>query len=352
MTNKQRVIAVLNGEMPDKIPFTSYDWKFPWGYDKRKLRNRGLTMVNRYPGYSIDYPNCELKTICYTENGTHYEREIVRTPKGEITSLFLPHRTCNVRAQKEFWIKSEVDYEPLIFMVNDAILKPAYGQGKSLMEGLGDDGVVFVWKDYSPLQKIILHLTGIEQFCYELMDRPGYVWALYDALLELERKKNPIVIKAPGDLIQYCANPIASVLGKKMFVEKILSCLNEFADLAHEQGRLVSMHLDGDNAIWADDVAASKIDIIEAFTPAPDSDMSMLQGRKAFKDKIIWANFTSSIHLADERVIKKTTNDILDAVAPGDRFVLGITEDIPPHCWRKSLNAILDVTEKRGTLPL
>ena len=239
MTNRQRVIAVLNGEMPDKIPFTSYDWKFPWGYDKRKLRNRGLTMVNRYPGYSIEYPNCELKTICYTENGTHYEREIVRTPKGEITSLFLPHRTCNVRAQKEFWIKSEVDYEPLIFMVNDAILKPAYGQGKSLMEGLGDDGVVFVWKDYSPLQKIILHLTGIEQFCYELMDKPGYVWALYDALLELERKKNPIVIKAPGDLIQYCANPIASVLGKKMFVEKILSCLNEFADLAHEQGRLV-----------------------------------------------------------------------------------------------------------------
>ena len=65
MTNRQRVLAVLNGETPDRVPLTSYDWKFPWGYDKRRLRERGLTMVNRYPGFAVDYPHCELKTVCY-----------------------------------------------------------------------------------------------------------------------------------------------------------------------------------------------------------------------------------------------------------------------------------------------
>jgi len=249
--------------MPDRIPFASYDWKFPWGYDKRKLRERGLTMVNRYPGYSIEYPNCELKTICYTENSVRYEREHIKTPKGEITSLFVPDCTCNVRVQKEFWIKSEADYEALLFMINDSVVKPAYEQGSALLEALGEDGVVFVWKDYSPLQKIMLHFTGIEKFCYELMDRPDHVWNLYDALVELEHKKNPIAVKAPGDFIQYCANPIASILGRDLFVDKVLSGLNDFADLAHDAGKLVAMHLDGDNSIWANELAASKIDIIE-----------------------------------------------------------------------------------------
>ncbi len=51
MTNRQRVLAVLKGDIPDRVLFTSYDWKFPLGFDKRKLRERGLVMVNRHPGY-------------------------------------------------------------------------------------------------------------------------------------------------------------------------------------------------------------------------------------------------------------------------------------------------------------
>jgi uroporphyrinogen-III decarboxylase len=352
MTNRERVLAVLHGETPDRIPLTTYDWKFPWGYDKRKLQERGLTMVNRYPGHTIEYPHCQFKTVCYTENGVRYEREFVQTPKGELTALFLPDRTCNVRFQKEFYIKSEADYEPLLWMIRDAVVKPAYEQGRALLDGLGEDGVVFVWKDYSPLQKIVVHLTGVERFCFELMDRPDQLWAVYDALVELDRQKTPIVVRAPGDCLQYCANPIAKVLGRRLFCEKVLTCTDEFADAAHQAGRLVSMHLDGDNATWADDVAASKLDIIEAFTPSPDTDMTMAQARTAFRDKIIWANFPSSVHLADAETIRTTTGGILDAVAPGDRFLLGITEDIPPDCWRRSLSAILDVIDQRGRPPL
>jgi len=280
------------------------------------------------------------------------EREIVRTPRGELTSLFLPDRTCGVRLQKEYWIKDEADYEPMLFMVNDAVLAPDYDRGRALLDGLGEDGVVYVWKDYSPLQKILVHLTGVEGFCLELMDRPQHLMALYDALLDLEHRKTPIVVEAPGDVVQFCANPIASVLGRALFAERIIGPLNEFAEAAHQHGRLVSMHVDGDNAIWAEDIANSALDVVEAFTPAPDTDMTIAAGREAFKDKVLWVNFPSSVHLAEPDMIRATTNEILDAVAPGDRFVLGITEDIPPHCWRKSLSAILDVLEERGRLPL
>ena len=352
MTNRQRVLAVLKGETPDYIPFTIYDWKIPMGFDKRKLRERGLVMMSRFPGYKIEYPNCELKTESYTKDGVFYEREIVKTPAGEISSLFLPGQTYNVRKQIEFWLKSENDYEPLMFMVKDAVIKPAYEDILAAREALGEDGVAYIWAGYSPLQEIIIHLTGIEQFCYELADRPEMIWALYDSLCQMDRKKYPVLAAAPVEMVEYCANPIASLLGKDLFVDKILPCLNDCADILHSAGKIQAVHVDGDNSIWAEDLAGSAVDIIEAFTPAPDTDMTMSSGRKVFKDKIIWANFPSSLHLASIDEIKAAARAILDAVSPGERFLLGITEDIPADHWRKSLNAILDVIDEYGKLPL
>ena len=206
MTNRQRILTVLKGDTPDQVPFGIYEWKIPWGYDKRRLQERGLTMVNRYPGFCTTYPNCELKTMGYTENGIKMEREIVTTPGGEISALYQLDCTYGVRLQREFWIKSKEDYRAMISLIRDSNIERDYQPGITLMEALGEDGVVYIWKDYSPLQKIILHLIGMEKFCFELMDNPDDLWELYDALLELDLKKTPIVIEAPGDFIQYCAN--------------------------------------------------------------------------------------------------------------------------------------------------
>ena len=92
MTRRERVLVVLKGNFPDKTPFTIYDWKIPWGHDKRKLVERGLVLIRRFPSFRAEYPHCELKTISYTDKGVRYERETIKTPKGEINALFMPGR--------------------------------------------------------------------------------------------------------------------------------------------------------------------------------------------------------------------------------------------------------------------
>ncbi len=352
MTNRERVLSVLKGDIPDRIPFTIYDWKIPWGYDKRKLRERGLVIMERFPGWRAEHIDCQLKTICYTEEGERYEREMLSTPHGEVTALFLYDQTTGARRQIEFWIKGEKDYEPLMYMISHTVYYPAYDDIIAAKEDLGEDGFVWVWAGYSPLQKIMLRLTGIEQFCYELVDRPDLLWDLYDALWERDRRKYPIIAEAPVEMIQYCANPIAKVLGRDLFVSKVLPCLNECAEVIHAAGKILSTHVDGDNAIWATDLAHSSVDVVEAFTPSPDTDMSMRQARDLFKNKIIWANFPSSVHVASVEKVREITKEILRAVSPGDRFLLGITEDVPGESWRRSLNAILDVLERYGNIPM
>ncbi|MCL5994631.1 MAG: hypothetical protein M1546_01080 [Chloroflexi bacterium] len=349
MTNRQRVLAVLNGERPDKVPFTIYDWKIPWGYDKRKLCERGLVMMERYAGCRAEYPHCEFTMLTYTENGRKYEREIIKTPKGEISSLFMPGTTCNVRKQIEYWIRSEADYEPLIYWVNDTTYYPAYEEVEAAREALGEDGFVWLWTDYSPLQKIMLQLIGLERYPYELFDHADLLWALYDALRDRDRRKYPIVAKAPVEVIQSDANHIACYLGRDMFVNKVLPCVEEAAEVLHTEGKLQSIHVDGNNAIWAADLARSSVDIIEAFTPAPDTDMTMAEAREIFRDKIMWTNFPSSLHLQPAERIREAAREILESIQSGDRFLMAVTEDVPPWSWRTSLNAIQDAIDICGT---
>ena len=49
---------------------------------------------------------------------------------------------------------------------------------------------------------------------------------------------------------------------------------------------------------WAEVVAASQLDVIEAFTPAPDTDMLVAEARAAWPEKTLWINFPSSLHNA------------------------------------------------------
>ena len=81
--------------------------------------------------------------------------------------------------------------------------------------------------------------------------------------------------------------------------------------------------------------AASKIDLVEAFTPPPDCDMSVGAAREAWPDKILWCNFPSSVHITADQTITETTRELLRQAAPGERFLIGVTEDIPEtHMWR------------------
>ena len=41
-----------------------------------------------------------------------------------------------------------------------------------------------------------------------------------------------------------------------------------------------------------------------------------------------------------------------DELAPGDHFVIGITENVPDHRWRESYTTILRTVNECGRLPI
>ena len=50
--------------------------------------------------------------------------------------------------------------------------------------------------------------------------------------------------------------------------------------------------------------------------------------------------------------IQAYCHQMLHDVAPGDRFLVGITENIPEDRWQTSLTTISGIIKEHGTLPL
>lgn len=345
MEPKERVESVLKRQKTDKIPFTIYENKLPQCTIERILRNNGLCIVKRTSVYDVVYPNVLFKTITYTENGISYTKTIINTPYGEL------ERTRRWTSETEDFTSWEVshlfkgpdDYKKIMFMIKDAKYSPAYERFIELEKECGND--VFLRGNIAPtpLHQIMIDFMGIEKFSEEWAERRDEIENLYRAMVEKLREIYPILAESPCFAFNFGGNETGNVMGRERFEKYVLPLYFEAGEILHKKGKIFGPHLDGNNKIWADLIAKSPIDYIEAFSPYPDTDMEFEYAYNLWKDKILWINFPSSLHLTDEEKIKETVAKFIEIAKEDERLIIGITEDIPKDRWQKNLLCISEV---------
>ena len=341
LTPRARILAVLQGKDVDRIPFTVYWLMFPRGQAERELRNEGVTLVERVPLYHIETPNAELISREYHENGRRVMRKEYRTPAGTVFSSYKSEATYGTSWwQEDFYIKDAEDYRVLEYVINDWVYVPDFQNFSLAAERYGEDGFVMGNSEYSPMNMLIYKLIGMERFCVDLIDNPDRIHSLYELIRGKQRDMFQLCAESPAEVINYGGNISQEVLGLDRFQQYYLPCLNEFADLMHEHNKLASCHYDAKMGSLVAAVAGSRTDIIEAFTPVPTGDVTVAEAREAWREKVLWINFPSSVHVESEQRILQELRKILQEAGSKKRFLIGITEDVPEEYWIKSFRII------------
>ena len=138
--------------------------------------------------------------------------------------------------------------------------------------------------------------------------------------------------------------------GPDRFRRYIAPCYDEFAEMLHARGKKLGSHLDGKMVGLKEAVAETKLDFIEAFAPFPDGDLPLAEARTVWPEKVIWINYPSALHLGTPERITEATRQVIRDVAPGDRFLVGITENIPDQAWQTSMTVISRVLKEEGQI--
>jgi len=356
MTPRERIQAALHGEWADRVPFTIYGNMLPRGEVERSLRNEGLAIIEWNQPYRIETPHVDVVFREYYEGGVLTRRETVRTPVGEVTSV----EKCDARSYSGWWrveypIKRPEDYKVWEFVVHDTTYIPAYEAFVLMQDRLGQDGYVFghgLPTVQVPMHYMMVELLGLERFSLELYDRPSDVLQLHDLIWQKHKEALAITVESPAELVEVGTNFHQAMMGPKLFEQYYMPYMNEWAEELHAAGKLAATHIDGDWHSLIPIVASSKLDVIEAISPPPMCDVSVAEARTALPDKVLWVNFPSAVHVSADEVIRAVTEQVLREAAPGDRFLFGVTEDVPETEWRRSLRTISSALQERGSLPL
>lgn len=354
MTPKERILTAICGERVDRVPFTIYyevNIISP-GELERHLRNEGMGIVKWCQLWKTEYKNVVFESKRYWQGNELTIRETIKTPLGEVWRTLIPGMAYETTWVKDFYVKNSDDYKIMEFMIRDAIYHPDYERFYKLEKELGEDGIIVTHIGYSPFQRMWIELMGVERLSFDLFDKKKEFHSLYETILEKQKEIWKIVADSPAQLVEYGGNISGDIIGPERFSQYHLPVYNEFASLLHKKGKYLAVHMDGMLANLKEVIKKTEIDIIEAFTPPPTGNLSLREARSLWKDKVIWINFPSSIHMSPPEKIRAHTINLLQEAIPGDRFLIGITENIPETVLERSLKTISQTLQEKGALPL
>jgi hypothetical protein len=325
-----------------------YESKIPQCTTERDMRNRGLCIVKRdVPTYRTHLPNVKITQHVYWEQDRKMIRTYFETPVGKLSTLSEDVGFTHWQHEKMF--KSPDDYRPLLFLIQDEVYEPCYDTFARVQDDFGEDAIFRAGFGLEPLQELISGtVMDMEVFCIEWMDRRDEILKLYNAVVDNRRKVYSIVANSPALHANYGGNVVVDVIGPKNFERYYLPHYHEAAEVMHKHGKLIGSHFDANCRALASLIADTDLDYIEAFTPAPDTDMTLEEARVAWPDKVLWLNFPSSVHLKPDATVEQATVDLLNEVDSVDGIIMGITEDIPPERWQNSCRSIMDGLDRHA----
>ena len=348
VTPRQRVEAALCGGHADRVPCTIYERKIPQCTAEREMRNRGLCIVNRSLSVCDEHrPNVKTRTVRTVENGRPTVRVHNETPHGTLTVMY--EDAGFTKWHHEYMFKTPDDYKALAFYLADAQVAADYDAFREAEQRAGDDVLFRAALGAEPLQQLISStVMAMETFCVEWMERRDELLKLYDIIVEKRRQVYPLVAASPAGHANYGGNVVPEIIGLESFEQYFVPHYNEAAEVMHRHGKLVGSHLDANCKLLSKAIAGTALDYIEAFTPAPDTDMTLAEARAAWPDKVLWLNYPSSVHLRPDEEVEAVAYDLVEQNGGPDGLIMGVTEDVPEDRWRDSIPAIMDGLDRHA----
>jgi hypothetical protein len=360
-----RINAVLHHQSPDQIPFAPYDNLVPRGEFSRNLENRGMGLCYRRSTVFAEMPHVTIETRA--QDGDLIT--VYHTPEGDVSTLAKSHAgriADNLTVETEGLIKSVDDYDPVIYMLEDTTFSTDNSVYYNMVRDIGRDGIFRDWgldfevTPYGATRRYFGELYGLDDWVYHQHDHPDHFSKLVEAQIRRDERRLELVADSPAEFLGF--GWVEGLWGPAEFRKHELPFYKKWVPYLQRRGKILALHCDVTRGFegYKEVIAETGIDIVEAFTPPPVSDLSLKEAREAWGDIIIWVNFPESIFWSGAEATKQYTIDLLKSAAPGDRLVLsftemgtwGATDDATEQSFKAGTLAIMEAIEEHGTYPI
>jgi uroporphyrinogen-III decarboxylase len=245
-------------------------------------------------------------------------------------------------------IAEEADFRTLEYILERADWVPRYDRIRALEAKLGDAGLAVPSLGRIPYQQILVDYMRSDDLFVALYQQPQAV----ERLTSLLDASTTEAIHQLADLdvpyVEFVDNLDGVVTHPRLFREHCLEHYQRYTDLLHAQGKKVGSHTDGNLRPLLGLLAESGLDVCESFSPAPLTPCPFAEAWRAWaKGPLIWGGIPSPLLEArtPEAEFQRYMRCLLEIV--GDRpIVLCVVDMVLPNNSIERIRAIADLVER------
>jgi uroporphyrinogen-III decarboxylase len=374
MNSRERLLAVLKKQKPDRIPWSPLiDGYYASGLKTNAIEAALATgadvMVRKVPVFSrsvfvphelpgnTDVDASPLPLPPEISRDSWIDGDLVcrtyHTPVGSLTERWrMVDSSPYIPFPVEYLIKDRDDIKAYMYLVEHEDFAPDFESFRKVDARIGDRGLATVTVPHTPIQHLLIIHMGISQFYYTLADHPEEM----EAMMDLMHERNLEVLKIIGDspaevCIQY-ENTGTTYVSPEMYEKYEQPPIDVYADHLHTANKIYLVHMCGQLKNLAEIIAKGRQDGSADIAPPPAGDWTLADAKKAWPDKVIVGGL-DSVGMArgtrDEAV--RHARDVLRSIAPGDGIILGSGDAVALGTPPENLAAVTELVEEIGAYP-
>jgi len=363
MTHRERVLAVLNGDRPDQVPwFGDLDYwasaliaqgTKPDGFKESAAYiqwHRELGVGFYLQGFFPFRTILDLPERIWHEGNRRY-REL-STPRGTLRECWEYLPASYAEAPIEHLVKSERDLPALRYVYGHIFWEPDYGYASRRLEQIGDQGILLCYLPKSPFMHLVALEAGIQAVTFAEMAAPDEFAETLAVMQCAFDRAARISVDSPAQALMIPENLSAEMIGPRFFEKYMRAYQEEWIGEIARARKYSFIHMDGTLKGLLREEASTGVSVIEAMTPGPVGDLAV-QHWAARADKsttILWGGipgvyFTPKV--SDEE-FDRHVQEVLQVMRSSPRYVLGVADQVPPDGLESRVRRVGELVEHYG----
>ena len=391
MTHRERILAAIRGEVPDRLPWVPRleFWHrahlrhatLPAEFHSLSLTEitdrLGVGCYSSIPDFT-DGANADamldrtlgifhLPVLPYTLSLQQIDRRVSRrahetvveyhTPIGSIRTVAAFTEEMLDAGTSMSWVVEHAIREPRDFEVVGHIfshlkVEPRWEGYLTRRKEVGERGLAvgYLLGTACPVQHIMKELMPVEQFFYALHDYPEKVQNLAEQMEPLYQSLKEIGEDSPAEVVFLGGNYDDSITHPRFFEKYILPPLRDYSASLHARGKYLMTHTDGENRLLLPLYLRAGFDIADSVCPYPMTRCRLSEIRACFDDRItIWGGIPSTLLCASstsEGEFRSSLHNLIEHYGRASHFILGVSDMVTADCELQRLQYITDTLAK------
>jgi hypothetical protein len=339
MTGKERVRAVLNHESTDRLAFVPcIDPYFRSGLD---------TPFNQMDIYELQAAcgSDMLRGVSFcktrfdeTVQHVHQENrngEIIdfySTPLGDLKEVQrFTEQSPYIPFPTEYLIKRIDDLKVYRYLLHHMIIEADYENINFLIKKF-DNLMVSCSVEDSSFRQLLTKKIGVENFVYLFYENQHELEETFHDLAMHFNNQLHIAAQNPSEVFICYENTNVANSSPDWFKKYELPSLNTYADIVHQYGKKILIHMCGRINQIIEPIAEANFDGIIDVSPPPTGDIDFMKTIPLFsgKQKILAGGIEcNTFVLKDLKIFEERISILLDEIPVRSGFMLGSGDAVP-----------------------